>query len=202
MASSQANKWGGLSAMLSAVLMLIWVITTLMDYDLFAAFVPAALLLLFLSLPAMRSSQGGKDGTLGKIGHWILMIWGSAFLLMFLAAMAIELFTEEVPETFAPAIFEGPVIAVVLVGLLLGILLFSIATIIAGVIPRLAALFFLLGLPIGIALDAFVFKVSDDESGPGFFIGIPMFAIGIAWIGWWIWSGKGAGSLSSGVNAE
>lgn len=202
MATSQANRWGGLSAMLAGLFIILWVITDVMDYDLFVAFVPAALLLLFLSFPAMHRSHGGRNGGLGKAGYWILMVSGGLFVLLAFTGLFIDLVLGKDPENLAPAIFGGPVFGVIFFALMLGVLIFGIASVIAGRIPKLAGLFFLLGLPLGLFLDFVIFQVGDEESGPGFYIGIPMFAVGIAWIGWWIWSGKGAGSLSFGANAE
>lgn len=187
--SSQANRRGGLAAIISGLLILIWVITDLMDYDLFIAFVPAALILLFLSIPSIHRSQAGRTGSVGTIGYWITMIAGGLFVILFLIAIFIDVVLGEDPEEVLPAL-TGPLFGVIFFGLVIGILLFGVAMLIAGFAPRLASLLFLLGLPVGLLLDFLIFETPEEESGPGFYIGIPMFAIGLLWLGWWVWSNK------------
>jgi hypothetical protein len=197
--SSQANRWGGLAALISGLLILIWVITDLTDYDLFIAFVPAAVVLLFLSIPSVHRAQAGENGMVGKIGYWITMIAGGLFAILFLIGSFIDLVLGEDPEDVLPSL-TGPLFGILFFGLVIGILLFGVAMLIAGIAPRLAALFFLLGLPAGLLLDFVIFETTDEEAGPGFYIGIPMFAIGLLWLGWWVWSSKvSTSSVSSEI---
>lgn len=190
-----------MAAMLAAACILLWVITDAMGYDLFVAFVPATLILLFFSFPALHKAQRGRNGVTGTIGYWLMLIAGGLFALVFLVGIFYDTVMNEAPETALPFLFadDSPIFPIVFFGLILGILIFGIATLIAGVAPRLATLLFLFGLPLGVLLDFFILQ-SEDSQGPGFYIGIPMFAIGLLWLGWWVWSAKG--SMSSAASSE
>ena len=179
-------RFGGMAAILSGLLVGLWVITSALDYDLFLAFVPAGVILLVLSIPAMHSIQQGRHGAAGKVGYGLLMAAGSVLVLMFLFAVIAEgVMGQSIEDDFAALDTIFPIVFFVFLG---GLILFGIASAVAGVLPRLAVIAFMLALPVGLVIDVATGAMDQDEAGIGFYIGIGLLSLSLLWLGSFLWS--------------
>jgi len=179
-------RFGGMAAILSGLLVGLWVITSALDYDLFLAFVPAGVILLVLSIPAMHSIQQGRHGAAGKVGYGLLMAAGSVLVLMFLFAVIAEgVMGQSIEDDFAALDTIFPIVFFVFLG---GLILFGIASAVAGVLPRLAVIAFMLALPVGLVIDVATGAMDQDEAGMGFYIGIGLLSLSLLWLGSFLWS--------------
>lgn len=179
-------RFGGMAAILSGLLVGLWVITTALDYDLFLALVPAAVILLILSIPAMHAVQQGKHGAAGKIGYGLMMAAGGVLALMFLFAVIAEgVMGQSIEDDFPALDTIFPIVFFVFLG---GLLVFGIASAVAGVLPRLAIIAFMLALPVGLAIDVVTGAMDQDEAGIGFYIGIGLLSVSLLWLGSFLWS--------------
>lgn len=90
----------------------------------------------------------------------------------------------------AVAAVRGPFLLATIYGLYFCLILFCLATAQAGVLPRWGGLLAALG--IALQLPA---QFAKDLAGPMFYIfsagGSVLFGVGLIWIGWSLWSGKG-----------
>jgi hypothetical protein len=167
------------------------------------AFLPLGVVIFLLLIPAllgMRSAQGGSDGAVGKTGLVIAVIGLAILTILFIIGGFTELVlgrnVEDLPgwvEAFLPIGFLGSII---------GLAIFGIGAIMAKVLPRWGAVLFTIGLPVGAVIDiatgAF-FEENGDTPQVGFFVGPPLFLIGLLWLGWTLWSGRtAAGSKEPG----
>jgi hypothetical protein len=97
---------------------------------------------------------------------------------------------------------EGPgfltaLLAVGFFGTVIGVIGLGAAMIRANVLNRWAAWLFTIGLPLGLTIDmatgAF-FEENGDTPEVGFFVGSPLFCIGLIWLGYEMWKGRGTGT--------
>jgi len=187
---------GGMAAILSGLLVGLWVITSALDYDLFFALVPAAVIFLILSIPSMHAVQQGRHGAAGKIGYGLMMAAGTVLALMFLFALIAEGVMEQSIEDDFPAL--DTVFPIVFFVFLAGLIVFGIASAVAGVLPRLAIIAFLLAFPVGLAIDFATGAMDQDEAGIGFYIGIGLLSVSLLWIGSFLWSRSAPPAAPSG----
>lgn len=179
-------RFGGMLAMLSGLLIGLWAITEALDYDLFFALVPAAVIFLVLSIPSMHTVQQGKHGTAGKIGYGLLMAAGAVFALMFVFALIVEVgMGQSIEDDFPMLETVFPIVFFVFLG---GLILFGIGSAVAGVLPRLAVIAFMLALPVGLAIDTATGAMEQDETGIGFYIGMGLLSVSLLWLGWFLWT--------------
>ncbi len=90
--------------------------------------------------------------------------------------------------------FLGLLLAVGFFAFLVGIILFSIATTKADVLSRGADLLLTLGLPLALAIDILTgaFFGEGEQAGWGMYIGFTIFGVGLIWLGYALWSERGA----------
>lgn len=187
-------RFGGMTAILAALLIGAWIITTALDYDVFLALVPAAVLFLVLSFPAMHQVQEGKHGAAGKIGYVVLMAAGIVLVLIMLYAVIAEgVMGQSIEEDVQWLDKLFPIVFLTFLG---GVVLFGIASAVAGVLPRLAMIGFMLAFPIGLAIDMITGQMGEDEAGIGFYIGIGLLSLSLLWLGWFLWSRPATTSLA------
>jgi hypothetical protein len=91
----------------------------------------------------------------------------------------------------------GPVDLVWLIGFLsfaIGMVLFAIGTATGNVLPRGAAILMMVALVAAIGIDMATGAFFEDEGGDttqwGFIIGVPVFGLALAWIGYSVWKGR------------
>lgn len=146
--------------------------------------------LLLYAVPKLHAYQAPADGPAGLWGSRLVVIGGSLFVLLALIYLGWELIGD------APEEAPGPINALWPIGFfsfLIGIILFSIASARAKVFPSGAAILMLVGLVGGVVVDmatGVFFEDDPDTIAWGFLIGIPLFGVGLAWIGYSLWNGR------------
>lgn len=139
--------------------------------------------LLVYVVPQVHRWQAPADGWVGRAGS--LLVVAGAALLVLLGLGSI------VREAVDGTRLEQPGWADLLwtvgfFGFLAGILLFCAGSILAGRLPRGAPVLMLAGLAGALLIDMATGAFSEDDGRTtewGFFIGIPLFGLGLAWIG-------------------
>jgi hypothetical protein len=159
----------------------------------FIVFGLLVLLSLLAALPGLRAAQKGRDGALGMSGYWIAVIAITILSILFAVAAFAWLALAQDPEEALPGWLEV-FLPIGFVGTVLGLLIFGIGAIRANVLPRWGAILFTIGLPLGLAIDiatgAF-FEENGTTPEVGFYVGPPLFAIGLIWLGYALWSRTG-----------
>ena len=166
----------------------------------------ASVTLIHLGLIGLYARQVEKAGWLGLVG-FVLAFVGGAFastiqyvtstVIPLIAAQAPELFDQAMtPPPFAPPLF--------LLGFILGHILFGLATVRAGVLPRWSGFLVIIGTVI-FFLGELLF-LGQEIAAPAvqqFFdiirrlrtvviLGDAAFGLGLAWMGYALWSEKRA----------
>lgn len=147
-----------------------------------------AMLLGFLCMaygvPGVHRFQAPADGLPGKWGAWLVVVGAAVMVLLGLVFLVWELVgtpPEEGPAAVDVAWMLGFAAFVV------GVLLFAVGVLKANVLPRAAGVLILLGLVAAVGIDmatgAF-FADDGDTTEWGFFLGLPVFAAGLAWLGY------------------
>lgn len=141
--------------------------------------------LLVYSVPQLHRHQAPADGAVGLWGSRLVAIGGAIVMLLGIVFLIWEALGTP-PE-------EGPVGAIWMIGFfgfVIGIILFAIGTLKAKVFPQGAPILMLVGLLGSLAIDmatgAF-FEDNGDTTEWGFYIGVPLFGLGVAWLGYSLW---------------
>lgn len=150
-------------------------------------------------MPGVHRYQAPADGALGKWGAMLASFGASVLALLGIVFLTWEAVGDP-PE-------EGPAWAEVawpvgFFALLIGVVLFAIGIIRAKVLPTLPGVLMLLGLVSAVAIDMATGAFFEDDGSTtewGFYIGLPVFAIGLAWAGYAVW--QGSDSRSRGTRA-
>ena len=189
MASSDLIRWGGLAAMLSGALVIAMMLLTGLVAEGFFYLLILAFLLLAVALPGLHAQQAGRSGLMGRIGFVVTLIGAVAIAVLSAAVAVAENFFGFDPEGSAVI----GIVFLVFLAFIVGLMLFGIATIRAGVLPRGAAWLLVLGLPLALVIDLLTGAFFEEEATPwGFYIGSLAFAVGLIWLGYAAWSGSGA----------
>ena len=146
--------------------------------------------LLLYAVPKLHSHQAPADSAAGLWGSRLVVFGGSLFVLLALIYLGWEAVGDAPDE--APGLINV-MWPIGFFSFLIGIVLFSIASTRAKVFPSGAPILMLVGLVGGAALDMAtgVFFEDDPETTAwGFLIGIPLFGLGLAWIGYSLWKGR------------
>lgn len=140
-------------------------------------------ILLLYSVPRIHRVQSHADGGAGEWGARLVVFGGGIFILLGLIYLVWEVVGTP-PE-------DGPGWANVLwpigfFSFLIGIVAFAIGTIKARKVAPIGPWLMLIGLVLGVAIDmatgAF-FEDDPETTAYGFLIGIPVFGLGLIWIG-------------------
>jgi hypothetical protein len=191
-------RWSGFVLILGAVLLGIAIVVFSSKPVINQTIPPAAstllllsAILLLLSLPAMYARQANAAGWLGLTGHVLLQT--GVLLLIVLAA----------PSLIYPSLKltpgENPVLFLLGIALTLGLLLTGIATIRAGIFPRVAGILLLVAMA-GFFFDFFIAEFLPPIAGQ---VGSAVFgillALSLAWIGAALWIGKLGPAIGNAV---
>lgn len=140
------------------------------------------------AVPTLHRYQAPSDGQLGRWGTRLVLVGG-----VVLVALAILFFIWDAigtpPEDAGPI---GFLWAIGFFSFVAGAVLFSGGTLRAGVFPRGAAGLMLLGILGALAIDMATGAFFNDEEQAatewGFYVGVPLFGLGLAWLGYTLWS--------------
>jgi peptidoglycan/LPS O-acetylase OafA/YrhL len=191
---------GGIAAIIAGVWFILWAVVgsafeeQLPEWTFFPVLV-IFLALFLVALFGIRAAHGGREGGLGRAGFFITATGAALLGLLFIYGMIFEATGGNVEE-------EGPgfvdaLLGVGFFGTIIGVLLLGIALIRANVMNRWASWLFTIGLPLGLIVDlatgAF-FEENGDTPEFGFFIGPPLFCIGLVWLGYGMWKRRGEAS--------
>lgn len=150
----------------------------------------AGFALLIYAIPRIHRYQAPADGAAGEWGARLVVFGGSLFVLLGVIYAIWELVGTPPEDDDAGVInFLWPI---GFFSFLVGIISFSIASIRAKVLPSAGPILMLVGLIGGVGLDiATGAFFEDDESTMawGALLGIPLFGLGLALIGYWLRSG-------------
>jgi hypothetical protein len=184
-------RLAGLAGIAAAVLIVLAALLGEFVNDHFFALFVAAMILMAVGLIGFQARQRQRAGRLGRIGMPLIAIplvmlavlFGSLWIAEGIFGADVEAW-EGIGATMADI--------TVIVGfftLLAGIVLFGIATIRANVLPRLAAILFVAGIPVALVIDISTGALGDEALTPyGAYIGFTMLAVGLAWMGYALWN--------------
>jgi len=142
--------------------------------------------LLAYAVPNLHAYQAPADGWAGTWGSRLVLV-GAAVVL---ALGAIFLVWEAVGEPGEPE-WVGVLWMVGFFSFVLGIVLFAVGTMRANRVPRAAPAVMLGGLVGALLIDMATGAFFEDEGTTtewGFYIGVPVFGLGLAWIGYSVWA--------------
>jgi hypothetical protein len=209
MSSTKLIRWSGLALMLGGIG---YAARSIMhppgetaQYAFYPLWIPShllggiALLLIALGLMGLYARQSEKVGLPGLIAFILsfvgctltagALIFLSVLLIPFLAARGMDSLVDPKGPLFTSSAMQ---LAVGLSGvsLLLGLLLFAIATLRARVLPRWGAWLVILSVPLGIVAVVLVFFIGTSYQGIiGALVG-SVLGLGLAAWGWALWSEK------------
>lgn len=159
-------------------------------------------LFLLVGLPGLHACQGGRDGRLGRAGFllawvgtggWVLVVAvslvGATFFAQVICLEGPPRACYETPPDLGPIVRAAALLA--LLGMLVGVALFAVATARAKVLPAGAAILFALGL-VTVTVISAVLGLSPGGQGEtpiSVYIGVLALAGGLIWLGHVLWSG-------------
>lgn len=189
-ATRSASKTG-LVALISGALIIVGAVGAELTDPLWVVLMLGIALLLY-ALPAVHRHQAPADGAVGEWGSRLVLFGGGVIVLLAIIYLVWEAVGTP-PEEDAGAIeILWPI---GFFSFLIGIVLFAIGSIRAKVLPAGAPWLMLLGLIGGVAIDMATGQFfEDDPEGTawGFVIGVPLFGLGVAWIGYVLRGGRPA----------
>ena len=209
MSSTKLIRWSGLSLVLGGIAFAVHLIThppgETAEYAFYPLWVPSHLIggiasvLILLGLVGLYARQSEKVGLPGLLGFmlafvgWTLsagaLIFFSVVLIPFLAAQGMDSFVDPEGPLFTSSAAQ---LAVGLSGLslLLGMLVFAIATLRARVLPRWGAWLIILIVPLAVVVLVLVFFIGTILQGIlQTLVGV-LLGLGLAAWGWELWSEK------------
>ena len=200
MSSANLIRWSGLISILAGVLYAIAALLHPVGEDLASVtspnWVPAhfvywvSAILMQLGLVGLYARQAEKTGWLGLAG-FVLAFIGTALVLsiFFLVTAAVPLIAADAPAIFDQAMASPAFIVVMLVlEYIVGYILFGVATMRAGVLPRWAGLMLIIGSSFFLISEAGLFE--RTLSHVIVTVGDVVFGLGFAWMGYALWSEK------------
>jgi hypothetical protein len=207
-------RWSGLLAILGGVLFPVAAVIHPNGEDLASVnmpnWIPAHLLglvsvtLMHMGLPGLYARQVEKAGWLGVIGFVLAFVGGAfASTIQYVTSTAIPLIATRAPELFEQAMTPPPFAPPLFVlGFVIGHILFGLATMRAGVLPRWSGLLVSVGMLL-FFLGEIAF-LAQRVTAPALqqvfelikrlhvvvLLGDAAFGLGLAWMGYAVWSEK------------
>lgn len=212
MSTTKLIRWSGLALMLGGIALAVHYLThppgETAQYAFYPLWVPShwlggiALMLIPLGLMGLYARQWEKAGLLGLIGFVLtyvgctLSAGASIFLSVgvvpFLAARGMDSLVDPKGPLFTSSAMQLAV-GLGALSLLLGLLLFAVATLRARVLPRWGAWLVILTIPLGVVALVFILFIGTSPSLQGIgqtLIG-GVLGLGLLAWGWALWSEKG-----------
>lgn len=198
MAVESERRWSGGVAVLAGVLYAVGALLHPVGESLAAVLHPrwvpshvvywAAAILMIVSLGGLHARQAKESGRLGYFGFVLALVGTSVVSGIFsLVSTAIPIIANEAPALFDRAMAPPPwVLLTVILGFVLGYVLFGVATMRAGVFPRSAGALLVIGSVLFLISEAPLFGSGTSHVLET--IGDILFGSGFAWMGYAIWS--------------
>jgi len=197
MSAANLIRWSGLMSLLAGVLHVLAAILHPVGEDLAAVISPnwvlahllywASVILLLFGLVGLYARQAEKTGRLGLIG-FVLAFIGTAVaeVFLFYAATTMPLIATTAPDLFNQ-LTAPPAFALPLFGLTfgLGFILFGVATMRAGVLPRWSGLLLIIGILFSMAEGSPIDRALLHAIVT---TGHVLLGLGLAWMGYVLWS--------------
>ncbi len=183
--SSNLIRWGGLAAMLGGALFVVLLsIQPFVDESHVLSHAPAVptYALLALGIVGLYLRQKRRFGLLGKVSFSLTF---TGFALIAIGGLAIILVEVLAGTGSTPGWLDGIVHRVGGLSMIIGTVLFAIATLRANVLPRGGALLIIIGLLMFVGT-----RFGGVESDWLKSVPAVLFGAGWAWLGYALWSGK------------
>jgi len=197
-ATTTRSDKAGLAALVAGICFVVSAIGSAAFDGLWVAMLVGFALLVYAA-PQIHRHQAPADGPLGLWGSRLISFGGALVLLLGVVFLVWEAVGTP-PE-------EGPIGALWMLGFfgfVIGIILFTIGTLRARVLPPAAAVLMLVGLLGSLAIDMATGAFFEDEGGGttewGFYVGVPIFGLGLAWLGYSLWKQR-AGTTEPAATA-
>jgi hypothetical protein len=153
----------------------------------------AGFALMIYAIPGLHRHQAPADGAVGLWGSRLVAIGGTIVLLLGIVFLIWEAVGTP-PEDDPAAI--GAIWMIGFFGFAIGMVMFTIGALRAKVFPQGAPILMLVGIVGAIAIDMATGAFFEDMEGGttewGFYIGVPLFGLGLAWIGYTLWNARSA----------
>ncbi|RBY90209.1 hypothetical protein DQ244_12125 [Blastococcus sp. TBT05-19] len=177
---TRAETVGTLAMVAGALFALGALVSSVVDWAWFAILIGFALLVYVV--PQLHRVQSPADGWAGRAGS--MLVAAGAGLVVALGVVFLVL--EAVGDPGEPA--WGDVLWMIgFLAFLVGIVLFAVGSAIGRRVPPGAPLLMLFGLVAAVAIDMATGAFFEDDSSTtewGVFIGVPLFGLGLAWMGY------------------
>ncbi len=176
----RAGMVGVLTMAAGAVIAVAALLSIAVDWAWFGLLIGLALLAYVV--PQLHRFQAPADGWAGTWGS-VLVAAGAAVIV---ALGVVFLIWEAVGDPGEPA-WSAIVWMLGFFAFVVGVLLFDIGSIRAKVVPPAAPLVMLVGLVAAVAIDMATGAFFEDDGTTtewGFYIGVPVFGLGLAWMGY------------------
>lgn len=200
MSTANLIRWSGLISILAGALYALGALLHPVGEDIAAYISPdwipahmvywiSAILMLF-SLPGLYARQMENTKWLGLVG-FVLAFFGTALVgnIFFMASTVLPLVAAQMPVLFDQVAAPSPAgVFMLILGYVLGYILFGIATMRADVLPRWSGLLLIIGVLFFMVSETPLF----DRTLSHVIVtsGDVLFGIGFAWMGYALWSEK------------
>jgi hypothetical protein len=154
-------------------------------------------LCLAYGVPGLHRVQAPADGFAGRWGALLVPLGAAVMVLLGLIFLIWEALGD--PPEEAPAFIDVAWMAAFAI-FVIGVVLFAAGVIAARVFPRFAGVLMLVGLVAAVGIDMATGAFFEDDGATtqwGFYLGLPVFAIGLAWLGTAAWSSARSGHSAS-----
>lgn len=184
-----ANKISGRVGMLTMIAGVAFIAGALgsIAFDPAWALIIVGFALLAYVVPKLHAYQAPADGWPGTWGARLVLLGASIVVILGLTLLILELVTEPGEPAWAGALWM-----VGFFSFAIGIVLFGIGSAIARRFPPAAPILMLVGLAGAIAIDMATGAFFEDDTAAtewGFYLGVPLFGLGLAWMGYTLWRG-------------
>ena len=199
MSTANLIRWSGVAGFLAGLLYALGALLHPVGEDLVSVTDPkwvpshlvywASAILLLFSLVGLYARQTEKSGWLGFVG-FILALIGTAMVgsIFFISSTVIPLVAVGSPDFFEQASTPPAFIPVIIVGFVLGYILFGIATMRAGIFSRWSGLMLIIGSSFFLISEMPLFDRTLSHLIVT--VGDVIFGIGFVWMGYALWSEK------------
>ncbi len=183
------NKWPGFAVLIAGIAIIVGSLGSAAVDWLWVAMLVGFLGMVY-GMPGIHEYQSPADGAFGKWGALLVRYGGAVMVLLgvvFLVWEAVGNPPDEGPVAVDAAWMIG------FAAFAIGVVIFAIGIIKAKVLPLASGVLMLVGLVGAVAIDMATGAFFEDEPTTtewGFYIGVPMFAVGLAWAGYEVWKGS------------